>query len=76
MAGAKRQTADGEIAVEDDGNNIDEYNEQPKWTDKIVDFVKNIPAKLKELCKKKENKAEQPEDIQEEPEKEATNEEE
>lgn len=77
MAGAKRQTADGEIAVEDDGNNIDEYNEQPKWTDKIVDFIKGIPEKVKNLCKKKEDNVEQPEDVQEEQtEKEATNEEE
>lgn len=62
MAGAKRQTAEGEIAEGNETTTAENEVEQQKWTDKVIGFVKSIPEKLKSLFKKKDK----PEDAQEE----------
>ena len=62
MAGAKRQTAEGEIAESNNTETAEHEVEQQKWTDKVIGFVKSIPEKVKSLFKKKDK----PEDAQEE----------
>ena len=67
MAGAKRQTAEGEIAEGETVTALNNEEEQQKWTDKVVDFVKSIPEKIKDLFKKK-NKVEDDQPENEQPE--------
>lgn len=62
MAGAKRQTVEGEIAEGNNTETAEHEVEQQKWTDKVIGFVKSIPEKVKSLFKKKDK----PEDAQEE----------